>query len=148
MKTRQPLGLAIYLSFQDFTKPVSVVFLKSNCRSCKWIFAKDGQTSIDGPSTWVNYSTSFVFNVPHYFVHFRRTSPEHAVHTHTHKISQILISTKCSYQLRSSPSLNFSSSQLCLGQLKNALLHGWEPLGSFGGHCCYIASPSTSSEEG
>ena len=39
MKTRQPLGLAIYLSFQDFTRPVSVVFLKSNCRFSKWIFA-------------------------------------------------------------------------------------------------------------
>lgn len=148
MKTRQPLGLAIYLSFQDFTKPVSVVFLKSNCRSCKWIFAKDGQTSIDGPSTWVNYSTSSSCLMFHTILFTFVELLQNTQYTHTHKISQILISTKCSYQLRSSPSLNFSSSQLCLGQLKNALLHGWEPLGSFGGHCCYIASPSTSSEEG
>ena len=69
------------------------VALKTSPEQCQFLFeiqlqilqvdccnVKDGQTSIDSPSTLVEYSSSFVSNVPHYLDHFRRTPPEHAVH--------------------------------------------------------------------
>ena len=83
MKTRQkgpwawPSTLAVVLK----TSPeqcqffIQLPILQVDC--CN---VKDGQTSIDSPSTLVKYGSSFVSNVPHYFDHFRRTSPEHALH--------------------------------------------------------------------
>lgn len=90
MKTRQPLGLAIYLCFQDFTRPVSVVFFEIQLQIFQVDFCnlKDGQTSIDGHLVLVHGQTT----APASCLTFHTilfTFVELTQYTHTHKISQL-----------------------------------------------------------
>ena len=104
-----------------------------------------------GPSTWANYSTSFMFDVSHYFVHFRRTSPEHAVHTHTRSRSSwyqpnVAISSVAPHH-KTFPALSYVLASWRMPCSTGGSL--WDHFGviAVAAFWKYIASPSTSSEE-